>query len=158
MPHGIVARGDALSFSATHFIVEHDKCERLHGHNYQVKVELEGSLDEKGMIMDFRLIKDIISNICDALDHRVIIPENSKLVKIAKKGKNIEINAGKKFYSFPEKDCVLIPTESTTAEHLAEFIFKQIKTELEKKKMSKRIKATRVFVAESSGSEAFYGT
>ena len=29
-------------FSASHFLFEHDKCSRLHGHNYHVAVELAG--------------------------------------------------------------------------------------------------------------------
>jgi len=152
MKHGIIVSGENLSFSASHFIVEHAKCERLHGHNYLVKAEFEGRLDEKGMIADFRLIKDTVSAICEQLDHRIIIPKNSKHVKIEKKGENLRIKAGKKLYSFPQRDCILIPTESSTAEQLAEFVFNEIKKELKKTK----IKIVRASVAESNTSEAFY--
>ena len=152
--HGIIISGEKLRFSASHFIVEHDKCERLHGHNYSVRVELLGKVDEKGMVIDFNEIKEIVKSICDSLDHRVIIPRASKHVKIEKDGGNIAVIAGRKKYSFPENDCALIESEATTAEKLAEYIFKKIQAELEKR--NKNIKIKRVYVSESAGSEGFY--
>ena len=35
---------DQLGFAAAHFITMRGKCERLHGHNYRVTVEVEGFL------------------------------------------------------------------------------------------------------------------
>ncbi len=36
------------------------KCVRMHGHNYLVEVELEGQINQEGMIIDFTKIKEII--------------------------------------------------------------------------------------------------
>lgn len=152
--HGIIIGGEKLKFSASHFIVEHNKCERLHGHNYCVKAELYGDVDEKGMLIDFNEIKGIVKKICDFLDHKVIIPKDSVHIKISGDKENIEVIAGRKKYSFPKSDCAVIESESTTAEKLAEYIFKKIEAELEKKKRNIRVK--RVIVSESIGSEAFY--
>lgn len=60
------------TFAAAHFLRNYKgKCERLHGHNYKVKVTLEGdTLDEAGMLMDFTDIKRELKNATEYLDHQ----------------------------------------------------------------------------------------
>lgn len=49
------------------------KCESLHGHNFIVEVAVEAeSLDEGGMVLDFRLLKAKTKTILDTLDHRYL--------------------------------------------------------------------------------------
>lgn len=45
------------------------KCQNLHGHNYLIKVELEGTLNKQGMVVDFAHLKRIIK---EKYDHQVI--------------------------------------------------------------------------------------
>ncbi|GAC1692800.1 MAG: hypothetical protein PVS3B1_31520 [Ktedonobacteraceae bacterium] len=40
----VKVEGGYLNFSSAHFITYSGKCERLHGHNYGVLVEVEGEL------------------------------------------------------------------------------------------------------------------
>src|SRR5947208_10966948 len=42
----VKVEGGNLKFSSAHFITFGGKCERLHGHNYGVLVEIEGALNE----------------------------------------------------------------------------------------------------------------
>ena len=58
-------------FSAAHFLTRyHGKCERLHGHNYKVRVTASGTeLDEGGMLMDFSTLRSFLHEIVDQLDH-----------------------------------------------------------------------------------------
>ncbi len=58
-------------FSAAHFLTRyHGKCERLHGHNYRVRVTAAGpELDEGGMLLDFSLMKSALRGITAELDH-----------------------------------------------------------------------------------------
>jgi 6-pyruvoyltetrahydropterin/6-carboxytetrahydropterin synthase len=58
-------------FSAAHFLTRyHGKCERLHGHNYRVRVTAAGlELDEGGMLLDFGVMKDALRRITGELDH-----------------------------------------------------------------------------------------
>ena len=45
---------DYFLFCCAHFITyEGDDCERLHGHNYRVAVELDGPLDGNHYVFDF---------------------------------------------------------------------------------------------------------
>ena len=59
------------SFAAAHHLVHYNgKCERLHGHNYKVRVWAEGeSLGEGGMLVDFGLLKKALNEVIAPLDH-----------------------------------------------------------------------------------------
>ena len=58
-------------FSAAHFLSHyHGKCEKLHGHNYRVRLWARGDkLDEGGMLVDFSLLKKVLNDVLSALDH-----------------------------------------------------------------------------------------
>jgi 6-pyruvoyltetrahydropterin/6-carboxytetrahydropterin synthase len=48
-------------------------CARLHGHSYVVEVEVEGRVNEQGMVVDFKLLKRLIGGWIDRnWDHREI--------------------------------------------------------------------------------------
>jgi 6-pyruvoyltetrahydropterin/6-carboxytetrahydropterin synthase len=59
-------------FAAAHSLREYGgNCERLHGHNWKVRVELRTRrLDRLGMVMDFREVKGRLAEVLKALDHR----------------------------------------------------------------------------------------
>lgn len=63
-----------FSFSAAHSIRGHTRgCERLHGHNYRVRVHLRAErLDALGMVLDFADLKAIMQEVLGPFDHRVI--------------------------------------------------------------------------------------
>ena len=58
-------------FSAAHQLVDYPgNCARWHGHNWTVVVHLQAdALDDLGMAMDFRAVKEHLSEIVDVLDH-----------------------------------------------------------------------------------------
>ncbi|HPC47270.1 MAG TPA: 6-carboxytetrahydropterin synthase QueD [Deltaproteobacteria bacterium] len=62
------------TFSAAHSLRGYrGDCERLHGHNYRVEVTVEsGGLDDTGLVMDFRELKDMLGAVLDRLDHRCL--------------------------------------------------------------------------------------
>lgn len=48
-------------------------CERLHGHNWKVEVYISGDkLDENGLLIDFREIKEKTEVLMDELDHKFL--------------------------------------------------------------------------------------
>jgi 6-pyruvoyltetrahydropterin/6-carboxytetrahydropterin synthase len=61
-------------FSAAHNLREvGGKCESLHGHNFVVEVAVQSeSLDEGGMVIDFRLLKSKTREVLDSLDHKYL--------------------------------------------------------------------------------------
>lgn len=63
----------------THFAAAHQlkmvakKCENLHGHNWKIEVCLTGeALNNAGVLIDFGVIKNILSEIVERLDHRFL--------------------------------------------------------------------------------------
>jgi 6-pyruvoyltetrahydropterin/6-carboxytetrahydropterin synthase len=61
-------------FSSGHYLRNyHGKCENPHGHNYRVLVTLAGQeLDETGLLLDFKLLKNLLKPVVDYLDHKMI--------------------------------------------------------------------------------------
>lgn len=49
------------------------KCENVHGHNYKVRVTLQGAeLDNIGLLYDFVHLKKVISAVIKELDHKFL--------------------------------------------------------------------------------------
>jgi 6-pyruvoyltetrahydropterin/6-carboxytetrahydropterin synthase len=49
------------------------KCENVHGHNYRVRVVLEGpELDSIGLLYDFTHLKKVIREVVGGVDHRFL--------------------------------------------------------------------------------------
>ena len=48
-----------LNFSAAHISTYGDLMEGQHGHNYQLSIEIRGPLDEDGLVIDFRVVKEM---------------------------------------------------------------------------------------------------
>jgi 6-pyruvoyltetrahydropterin/6-carboxytetrahydropterin synthase len=63
-------------FEAAHFLPRvppGHKCQRMHGHSYAVRVTIEGSPDpERGWVMDFAAMDDLVDPIVSRLDHQVL--------------------------------------------------------------------------------------
>jgi 6-pyruvoyltetrahydropterin/6-carboxytetrahydropterin synthase len=114
---------DSLVFCSGHFITFNgDHCERIHGHNYRVEVEVEAPLDENSYVFDFIALRDQTQAIVNELDHRMLLPSQSRLILLEDDGPNIKVRYKERFWSFPKDECVLLPVDNTTAELLANYI------------------------------------
>ena len=93
-------------FSAAHFLSHyHGKCEKLHGHNYRVRLWVRGEkLDEGGMLVDFTLLKKALNEVLSVLDHSNL--------------NDLEIFQGNAIAHDP------------SAERLAQFIFDRVRDKL----------------------------
>ena len=110
-----------LRFSACHFIPNHPKCGCLHGHTYAISVRIEGQ-QVGDFIIDFEMVKKIVNEICDRLDHRVLIAEKDPRLRIGKtKEVSVEIIENNKRYVLPSEDVVFLPTTSVSAEDLCKY-------------------------------------
>jgi 6-pyruvoyltetrahydropterin/6-carboxytetrahydropterin synthase len=145
---------DHLTFCSGHFIsYEGDKCERLHGHNYRVAVEVEGPLDENHYVFDFIALKNLTMAITDELDHRMMLPLENPHILVAQSDQQIEVRYSHRRWSFPKEDCVLLPVANTTAELLAHYIAERLLASLrEERGFTPAV--LRVEVEESPGQSA----
>ena len=114
---------DYLVFCSGHFITYNgNECERIHGHNYRVAVEVEGELDENHYVFDFIALKDLTRAVTDELDHRMLLPTKSALITLAEEGPNWLVRYRNRHWSFPKDECALLPIENTTAELLGGYV------------------------------------
>jgi 6-pyruvoyltetrahydropterin/6-carboxytetrahydropterin synthase len=124
---------DYLVFASAHFITfAGHRCESLHGHNYRVGVVLEGALDEESWyVFDFVALKKIMRRLCDAIDHKVLLPLENPRLQIAEQGESVTVAYDHRpRYLFPRGDCALLPVPNTTVEMLAEYLAGQLRDEL----------------------------
>ncbi len=62
------------TFAAGHYLRNYrGKCENPHGHNYKVRITLAGEqLDQAGLLLDFKDLKDAMRQVMERLDHQMI--------------------------------------------------------------------------------------
>lgn len=140
-----------IRFSACHFIPAHDKCSRLHGHIYSINARVEGSQNERGMLWDFVALKNALRSIADELDHRVLIPGESKEMEI-EIGDDIKVKFDEKWYVFPPDDVVVMDIKLASAEELAGFILERLLSLME---IPENVKAIEIGVDEGKGQGAW---
>lgn len=145
---------DYLVFCAGHFITyEGDHCERIHGHNYRVAVEVEDDLNADHYVFDFITLKDLARELTNELDHRMLLPTRSALVRLQEEGTNIVVRYKERHWSFPRDECALLPIANTTAELLAELLGARLRERLVQRGMAVP-RVMRVEVEESFGQSA----
>ncbi len=74
-----------IDFCYGHRLLNYDgKCKYLHGHNGRAVIAIEANaLDDRGMVLDFSDIKNIVSRwIDDHLDHRTLLHRADPLVEV----------------------------------------------------------------------------
>jgi len=86
-------------FAGAHILKGHGgKCESLHGHNWVVEAEASSkNIDKLGMIVDFKEMKDTLEDVFKSLDHKYL------------------------------NDLEYFSENNPTAEHIAKYIFKNMK-------------------------------
>ncbi|HEX9291389.1 MAG TPA: 6-carboxytetrahydropterin synthase QueD [Anaeromyxobacteraceae bacterium] len=114
-------------FSAAHQIRMHGgKCERLHGHNWRIRVHARAAaLNRIGMVVDFADLQKIVAELCARFDHQNVneVPPFT------------EVN--------------------TTAENLARYFYEEANRRLAVVEEG-RVRVSRVEVWENEGSLATY--
>ena len=103
---------DHLVFSAAHFITFNGNiCERLHGHNWRVAVEVAGPLDENSYVFDFIALRDATQKLVHELDHRVLLPTQHPTIHVQADDREVTATFEARRWIFPREDCVLLPLQ-----------------------------------------------
>ena len=108
-------------FDSSHFLaLPYDsKCLRIHGHTYNVDVEIWGELNENGMIFDF----NHLSNLIKRLDHRILVSEDWVLER---RDGRVVVEKNSKRLELPEDEVVILDKPNVTAEYIAEWFAEKI--------------------------------
>lgn len=69
-----------FEFEAAHRLSDYEgKCKRVHGHNYKGIVTVEGTPDNRGIVVDFGDLKSLLKKaIVDVFDHRLILKDTKE--------------------------------------------------------------------------------
>ncbi|MFC6720250.1 6-pyruvoyl trahydropterin synthase family protein [Halobacteriaceae archaeon SHR40] len=102
-----------IRISTGHRILHHDgACSRPHGHNFEITVEVTGTLTEEGWVVD----KGVVTDIIDEWDHRFIVQKGDPLIPAFKE-------AG-------DEDGLVVIEEPPTSEVLSVLLEKQLEERL----------------------------
>ncbi|MDO9182778.1 MAG: 6-carboxytetrahydropterin synthase [Bacteriovorax sp.] len=146
-----------FNFASSHFMLfKNGTREPLHGHNYRVQVKGNALDLDDDMVFDFLDIKPIVRDICDSLDHKLLIPKNNPQLHIEEREKNYILSTrDESFFSIPQTDVLILPIENTSAERIAAYIAFQIRDKvLEKFKFE--FKELEIEVEETPGQSAVF--
>jgi len=145
---------DDLVFAAGHFITFNEgQCERLHGHNYRVAVEVEDDLGRDSYVFDFIALLALTRTFAAELDHRMLLPGRSSLIQLESDDSNWLVRHADRRWSFPQDECVVLPLSNTTAELLADYFLGRLLRAFEARNLG-RPRVVRVEVEESPGQSA----
>jgi 6-pyruvoyltetrahydropterin/6-carboxytetrahydropterin synthase len=150
-----VERG-TLRFAAAHLTTFEGQCEPLHGHNYEVIVEVEGDLTEDSWVIDFTKLKTLARALCEELDHRFILQRHSRVLEIDEEEAGWKVRFGERLWVFPKSDVVALPIDNTTAERLAEWFAGRLKEAL-RAEGAANVSAITVGIEEAPGQVGWYG-
>jgi len=150
----ILIEKQKLNFSAAHFITYEDECETLHGHNYYTTIEIYGQPDENYYLIDFKIIKNEMKEICDSLNHKFILAAENRSLNVKLAGGQYEITFKSKRYSFPAEDVAVLPIPNSTAEMLSRYICEKLRDVLAEKGYLSNAVSIEVGVEETQGQMA----
>jgi 6-pyruvoyltetrahydropterin/6-carboxytetrahydropterin synthase len=108
------------------------------------------------MVFDFLDIKPIVREVCDSLDHKLLIPKENTQIEIHNDNNNtcIKTPCGSQF-SIPTQDVLLLPILNTSAERLAIYISCEIRR-LTNERFNFQFANLEVEVEETPGQSAIY--
>jgi len=124
-----------LRFSSAHIVFGHHSCGVIHGHTYYIDVRLGGRPSgDFNFLIDFKVLKKIVKDVCKKLDHKLLLPRDHPHLKYTLGENYIHFvysqGRCKKEYKIPLEDVLLLPLKGITAEELSLYITGLIREEL----------------------------
>jgi 6-pyruvoyltetrahydropterin/6-carboxytetrahydropterin synthase len=156
MPHTVRVERNRLRFMSAHMATWEGACEPLHGHNYQLTVEVEGHLTPDSWVIDFSLIKRIARERCDQIDHTFLLQRDSRVLAIDDRDDAWQITTpDRRRFLLPKSDVSVLPIDNTTVERIAEWFHAEMAAALQREGMT-NIDMLRIEVEEAPGQSGSY--
>jgi 6-pyruvoyltetrahydropterin/6-carboxytetrahydropterin synthase len=155
---GIDISKEYFKFSAAHFLIFPDgSAERLHGHNYRVYVEIDAALTRFGLVIDFRMVKPVVRELCDELDEHWLVPGNHPVLRHTQRDDGItEVRYVERYYAAPTEDVLVLPINNTSSENLAAWFGHELARRLRKRFEDVEVSRLRVAVEETPGQKGVF--
>lgn len=124
--------------------------DRLHGHTYELAVELKGrGSSEASMVFPFEELMSIVKNICSELNNKTLLASEGDNVYKEDSVAIEYVTGDQKRYLLPLGDVKLLPLEEVTAEALVVWIGKKIEAKVkEYRDFSQNVKEIEVTLFE----------
>jgi len=145
-----------FNFAASHFMMFKDGSrEPLHGHNYRVMLKGNALNLNHDMVFDFLDIKPIVREVCNELDHKLLIPSLCPQLTFTDIENNIVIKTPRDYFSIPRTDVLMLPILNSSAERLAIYLAHEINRRVDQKFQFK-FSELEIEVEETRGQSALY--
>ena len=121
---------DYLHFNSAHFtIFSATEREDLHGHTFYVRAFVTSPIDENGMAFDYNILKSCLVRLCDQLDEKVLLPENSPHLILGESDGYLVAEYGKDRLPFLPRDVRTLPIRNVTVEELAPWFLSELEAD-----------------------------
>ena len=116
-----------MKFSAGHFtIFSATERERLHGHNFQVLVEVTAKVQDSGITYDYGLTRRRVLKLCKSLNEYMLLPKYSPYLKLNEDEHYYYAEFNGERMSFLKTDTLVLPVKNVTSEGLAEWFVNEL--------------------------------
>ena len=127
-----VIEKQAMNFSIAHFtIFSATEREDLHGHNFQIRVELEAPVGDDGLAFNYGIVKGLVRELCDSIDEKLILPEQSPYLSLDDQGEYLVAEFNGEKMPYLKRDVLTLPIANTTVEELSRYFLGQLLEEPE---------------------------
>ncbi|MFZ9594725.1 MAG: 6-pyruvoyl trahydropterin synthase family protein [Bdellovibrionia bacterium] len=155
-PCSIILSKEAFKFSSAHMTVFPDGSkEALHGHNYQVEVEIQLLDTSLNQLISFSVFKEQIKQICQQWDEKILIAEKCPFFQVrSQSAAEFEFILCQKRYLLPADEVVLLPLDNVTTETLAHEFCDRLVQVFESNRLFAGVSGLKVRIDESRGQGA----
>ena len=118
-----------MKFSVAHFTIFSSTLrERIHGHNYYLRVRLKASVGEIGLAFDYRDIRKILIEKCKYLNESFLLPVESKYLSVEENYSedSIKITFNNKSMILLKEDVTLLPLSNISSEALSSWFLSEL--------------------------------
>ena len=118
---------DYLHFNSAHFtIFSASEREDLHGHTFYVRAFVTSPIDGNGMAFDYNILKSSLLKLCDHLDEKVLLPEQSPHLNLTESDGYLVAEYGDERLPFLPRDVRTLPVRNITVEELAPWFLAEL--------------------------------
>ena len=118
----VTVERNRLRFAAAHMATFGGGCEPLHGHNYDVLIEIEGELTEDSWVWDFGGVKRAARTICERAGPPLPVAAKQQAPRHRRAARCLDGHLRRPKLHLPQgRTCYSLPIENTTAECISEW-------------------------------------
>lgn len=112
-----------IKFSAAHFtIFSATERERLHGHNFGVRLAVTAPVGDDGICFSYKDIKTRLRDLCATLDEYTLVPTQSPHLRIDEDGLFYVVHFNGEKIPLLKSDTLLLPVRNSTVEEYARYL------------------------------------